>query len=109
MECVDLQYLCTTIGNLAGIPIRAFEGGVQTFYYSVVYLPKDPMALCRNEVFAITSHVGYCVTPQFHYYGVVNSGRTRIVVGPTRQVMETEQELRGSLSDWTYPVRMRML
>ncbi len=94
MECVDLQYLCTTIGNLASIPIRIFEGGVQTFYYSVVYLPKDPMALCRNEVFAIASHVGYCVTPQFHYYGVVNSGRTRIVVGPTRQVMETEQELR---------------
>ncbi len=94
MECVDLQYLCTTIGNLAGIPIRIFEGGVQTFYYSVVYLPKDPMTLCRNEIFAITSHVGYCVTPQFHYYGVVNSGRTRIVVGPTRQVMETEQELR---------------
>lgn len=94
MECVDLQYLCTTIGNLAGIPIRIFEGGVQTFYYSVVYLPKDPMVLCRDAVFAITSHVGYCVTPQFHYYGVVNSGRTKIVVGPTRQVMESEQELR---------------
>ena len=94
MERVDLQYLCTTIGNLAGIPIRIFEGDIQTFYYSVVYLPKDPMMLCRDEVFAITSHVGYCVTPQFHYYGVVNSGRTRIVVGPTRQVMETEQELR---------------
>lgn len=94
MERADLQYLCTTIGNLAGIPIRIFEGGVQTFYYSVVYLPKDPMTLCRNEVFAIMSHVGYCVTPQFHYYGVVNSGRTRIVVGPTRQVTETEQELR---------------
>ncbi len=94
MERIDLQYLCTTIGNLAGIPIRIFESGVQTFYYSVVYLPKDPMILCRNEVFAITSHVGYCVTPQFHYYGVVNSDRTKIVVGPTRQVIETEQELR---------------
>ena len=94
MEHVDLQYLCATIGNLAGIPIRIFDGGIQTFYYSVVYLPKDPMMLCRDEVFSITSHVGYCVTPQFHYYGVVNSGRTKIIVGPTRQVMETEQELR---------------
>lgn len=94
MERGDLQYLCTTIGNLAGIPIRIFEDGVQIFYYSVVYLPKDPMTLSRSEIFAITSHVGYCVTPQFHYYGVVNSGRMRIVVGPTRQVMETEQELR---------------
>ena len=94
MEEIDLRYLCTTIGNLAGIPVRVFEDGVQTFYHSVVFLPKDPMALCRDDIFAITAHVGYCVTPQFHYYGVVNSGRTRIVVGPTRQVMETEQELR---------------
>ena len=94
MENIDLQYLCTTIGNLAGIPIRIFEDGVQTFYYSVVYLPKDPMTLCRDDIFAITDHVGYCVTPQFHYYGVVNSGRIKIVVGPTRQIVETEQELR---------------
>lgn len=94
MKNIDLEYLCTTIGNLAGIPIRIFENGVQTFWYSVVYLPKDPMELCREEVFAITDHVGYCVTPQFHYYGVVNSGPAKIVVGPTRQVTETEQELR---------------
>ncbi len=94
MENIDLEYLCTTIGNLAGIPIRIFEDRVQTFYHSVVYLPKDPMSLCREDIFALTNHVGYCVTPQFHYYGVVNSGSSKIVVGPTRQIGETEQELR---------------
>ena len=94
MTNTDLRYLCTTIGNLAGIPIRIFEDGTQIFYYSVVYLPKDPMALCRDDIFAITDHVGYCVTTQFHYYGVINSGLIKIVVGPTRQITETEQELR---------------
>ncbi len=94
MENIDLQYLCTTIGNLAGIPIRIFENGKQTFYYSVIYLPKDPMLLCKDEIFAITDHVGYCITPQFHYYGVVNCQQIKIVVGPTRQIIETEQELR---------------
>ena len=94
MENIDLEYLCTTIGNLAGIPIRIFEDGIQTFFYSVVYLPKDPMSLCREDIFAITNHVGYCATPQFHYYGVVNSGSTKIVIGPTRQIAETDQELR---------------
>ena len=94
MTDTDLCYLCTTIGNLAGIPIRIFENLAQTFYYSVVYLPKDPMTLCRDDIFAITDHVGYCVTPQFHCYGVINSGRIKIVVGPTRQITETEQELR---------------
>ena len=95
MENIDLRYLCTTIGNLAGIPVRIFEDGVMTFFYSVVHLPKDPMALCQDEILAITDHLGYCVTPQFHYYGVVSSGGTKIVVGPTRQVNETEQELRS--------------
>ncbi len=94
MTNTDLRYLCTTIGNLAGIPIRIFEDSTKIFYYSVVYLPKDPMVLCRDDVFAITDHVGYCVTPQFHYYGVINSGSIKIVVGPTRQITETEQELR---------------
>ena len=94
MENIDLQYLCTTIGNLAGIPIRIFENGKQTFYYSVIYLPKDPMILFQDEILAITDHVGYCITPQFHYYGVVNYQKIKIVVGPTRQITETEQELR---------------
>lgn len=31
MGNVDLEYLCTTIGNLAGIPIRIFEGEAQIF------------------------------------------------------------------------------
>ena len=94
MEKIDARYLCTTIGNLSGIPIRIFEGEVQTFYYSMVYLPKDPMLLCREEIFSITDHVGYYVTPQFHYYGVVNAGNMKLVVGPTRQIIENEQELR---------------
>ena len=93
MANMDLHYLCTTIGNLAGIPIRIFEDGIQTFYYSVVHLPKDPMELCRDEILAIADHVGYCITPQFHYYGVVNWNHIKIVVGPTRQIMESEQEL----------------
>ena len=94
MDLNDLKYLCTTIGNLAGIPVRIFEGNNEVFYYSMVNLPKDPMILCKNAVFAIKEHVGYCVTPQFHYYGVLNSGAIKIVIGPSRQVVETDQELR---------------
>lgn len=94
MERVDLQYLCTAIGNLSGIPVRVYENDIQTFYTSMVDLPKDPLTLCRAEVFAITDHVGYYITPQFHYYGVLNAGTVKLVVGPTRQVMEREQDLR---------------
>ena len=94
MEKVDVRYLCTTIGSLSGIPIRIFEGETQVFFYAMVYLPKDPMALWRKEIFAIADHVGYYVTPQFHYYVVVNAGDTKLVVGPTRQIGENERELR---------------
>ncbi len=91
---IDLPYLCTTIGNLSGVPVRIFEGEYLTFYYSQVYLPRDPMAVCRDQIFAVNDHVGYVTTPHFHYYGIVNSGQTKIVIGPTRQIAETDQELR---------------
>ena len=52
------------------------------------------MALCREEVFAVTEHVGYYASPLFHYYGVLNTGDLRIVAGPTAQVMSDEQKLR---------------
>ena len=94
MAQIDLPYLCTTIGNLSGIPVRIFEGENLTFYYSQVYLPRDPMAIYRDQIFAVNSHVGYITTPHFHYYGIVNSGQIKIVIGPTRQITENDQELR---------------
>ena len=91
---IDLPYLCTTIGNLSGVPVRIFEGENLTFYYSQAYLPRDPMAIYRAQIFAVKTHVGYITTPHFHCYGIVNSGQTKIVIGPTRQITETDQELR---------------
>ena len=35
-EKPDHKYLCTVIGNLSGIPIRVFENGERTFFYSLV-------------------------------------------------------------------------
>ena len=91
---INLPYLCTTIGNLSGVPVRIFEGENLTFYYSHTYLPRDPMNIYRDQIFAVKAHVGYITTPHFHYYGIINSGRTKIVIGPTRQITETDQELR---------------
>ena len=91
---INLPYLCTTIGNLSGVPVRIFEGESLIFYYSQAYLPRDPMAVYRDQIFAVKAHVGYITTPHFHYYGIVNSGQTKIVIGPTRQITETDQELR---------------
>ncbi len=94
MGQLNLPYLCTTIGNLSGIPIRIFENEDMTFYYSQVDLPRDPMFIYQEQIFAVKSPVGYITTPHFHYYGIVNSGSVKIVIGPTRQVTESDQELR---------------
>lgn len=94
MDNLDLRYLCTTIGNLAGVPVRIFEGNQLRFYYALSKLPCDPMTVYQEEIFAVTDHVGYLMTQHFHYYGIVNSGLTRIVIGPTRQIEESDQELR---------------
>ena len=94
MRDIDLDYICRTIGNLSGVPIRVVQGEELCFYHSLAYLPKDPMAAYREDIRRVSAHVGYFVTPQFHYYGIVNSGETKIVIGPTSQTPGSEQEMR---------------
>lgn len=90
----DLSYIAKSIGTLSGIPVRLIENGEQTAAWFPVKLPKDPFALYRNEILSITAHVGYFVTPLFHYYGIINTGNASIVIGPTSQIMANEQDLR---------------
>ncbi len=94
MKNLDLQYLCTVIGNLSGVPIRLYDGEALTFSYSFVKLPKDPVELYREDIWRIRESVGYFVTRIFNYYGVINSGSHKIIIGPTRQTGNTDQELR---------------
>lgn len=91
---IDLQYLCTAIGNLSGIPIRLYRGRELLLYYSVSPLPKDPICVYFDQIMAIEDRVGYFMTQHFNYYGVVTSGAMRVVLGPSRQTTANEQELR---------------
>lgn len=94
MQNIDLQYICTVIGNLSGIPVRIFEHDKQIFYYSLVHLPKDPITVYWDEIKNISNHVGYFATRHFNYYGIVNSQSIRIVIGPSRQIVNSDQELK---------------
>ncbi len=94
MKNLDLQYLCTVIGNLSGVPIRLYDGEALKLSYSLVKLPKDPAELYREDLWRIRGSVGYFVTRTFNYYGVINSGSHKIIIGPTRQTGNTDQELR---------------
>lgn len=94
MENLDLQYICTVIGNLSGIPIRLYKDNELVFYHSIVNLPKDPIVLYKDEIFKTTYHLGYYITPYFDYYGIVNFSDNKIVIGPTRQLRASEKDLR---------------
>lgn len=94
MNELDWGYICTIIANLSGNPVRLFRGEQQVFYHSAVSLPKDPICVYWDEIQSIHAHVGYFITRHFHYYGVVNAGELKLVIGPTRQVAGDDQELR---------------
>ena len=91
---LDLEYLCTVIGNMAGVPIRIYTDKKLSFYHSFVQLPKDPILLFENKLLEITEPVGYYITPDFDYYGVSHHGNQSIIIGPARQSPSNEQSLR---------------
>ena len=94
MRKINYIYLCTLIGNLSGVPIRLYDNGKQTFYHSLAHLPKDPLTAYEGEVLRIDAHIGYFITPTFHYYGIVSDSRHKIVVGPTIQTENNDRTLR---------------
>lgn len=94
MGKIDLQYTCTVMGNLSGIPIRIYKNGKLAFYHSIVNLPIDPICINQDAILAIDNHIGYFVNSYFSYYGIVNSGNQKVVIGPTRQIPLSEQELK---------------
>ena len=94
MEISDLNYICTSIGNLTGLPVRVYSDGMLAFFYSLVRLPKDPVLCCINNIMDITDHIGYYAADYFQYYGTVNAGGTRVVIGPSSHSIPVDQDLR---------------
>ena len=95
MNHVNYEYLARSMERLSGIPVRVYEGETELFRFFPAPLPRDPMELCRKELFAVRSHVGYfCTSVLFHCYGVLNAGNKRMIVGPTSQITADEQQLR---------------
>ena len=94
MKQIDHAYLCRALVHLSGVPTRIYEG--ETLLESVfpAPLPRDPLALCRAEVFSIREPVGYYMTSRFYCYGIINAGEMKIVVGPTAQITPGAQALR---------------
>lgn len=103
MKAVDYEYLARSMARFSGVPVRVYRSGKELCSFFPVRLSNDPIALYRSEIFAITDHLGYYSTPLFHYYGVLNSGSFRVVIGPTSQIMADEQSLKKLAFDLDVP------
>lgn len=91
---IDYEYLCRITADLSGIPVRVYRGDELLGFYSPVSLIRDPMLRWKDGIFGIEDHVGYYLTEHFFYYGILTSGEIRFIVGPTRQLPASDQELR---------------
>ena len=80
--------------NGAAVSLFGYEKEELVFYHSIVDLPIDPICLSLDEMFNITAHVGYHITPFFYFYGVINSFSTKIVIGPSRQIKPPDNILK---------------
>lgn len=95
MNTEDLQYLCSTIGSLAGIPIRLYKNEECIYFYSIANLIKDPIIPYQKKIFSIKENVGYYITENFFIYGIINSENHKIILGPARQQEITSDEKRN--------------
>ena len=91
----DLEYLCTNLANLSGIPVRLYKDDKQIYYYSMIKFIKDPFELDKAKAFALKDNVTYFQNDYYYYYGIINFSNHRIVVGPTRQLTIGDQELKS--------------
>lgn len=96
MKSLDLEYLCTTIGNLCGIPVRIYTDHELTFFHSIVDFPADPIELYKHTLFTLPQKVGYYITDNFDYYGLIKHAELTLIIGPARLTPQTEQDMRKS-------------
>ncbi|MBR4461426.1 MAG: helix-turn-helix domain-containing protein [Erysipelotrichaceae bacterium] len=89
----DIDYLCSKMSDMSGLPIRIYRNDALCSVYSVVPLIADPILLHLDVLNEYHEHVNYHITEDFDYYGIINSDDLRIVLGPSRNSPLNNQEL----------------
>ena len=100
----DLKYICTNLGNLSGIPVRLYKNNEQIFYYSLIKLLKDPFEVSKEAAFKLKEEIAYYQSPYYYYYAIANIKDIKLVVGPTRPLPISKQELKSIAFSLGIPV-----
>lgn len=91
----DLKYVSINLTNLTGLPVRLYQNNEQIFYHSVIKLIKDPVLIDEDNALKLKDDICYYQNQYYYYYGIINFEDYKIIVGPTRQLPISKQELKA--------------
>lgn len=89
----DIDYLCSKMSDMSGLPIRIYRNSVMKSSFAVIPFVKDPIDLRYGEMEKYRDHVNYHITENSSYYGIINSADLKIIIGPGRSLPYSDQEL----------------
>ena len=101
----DIEYLCQKMSDMSGLPIRIYRNHELKKIYSVIPLIVDPFIRYQEELLQRTEHVSYYISSGSDYYGIINSDPLKIIIGPSRQDIRSEQELKDLAFDLNVPAK----
>ena len=91
---IDIDYLCKKMSDMSGLPIRVFNDDKLENTFSVIPLIIDPYVLYKDDIFSKKENVSFYITPKSDYYGIINSHKLKIVIGPSMLQSYTDQQLK---------------
>lgn len=92
MNVSDLEYICESIANVSGIPIRLFASDKLHAAYKIHNLEPDPLIIYQDDMLSNKENMSYHITPYLQYFGMVNYKVFTIIMGPVGQCNLNRQE-----------------
>ncbi len=106
-ENIDFIYVFSKVSDLSGLPVRIYTGRKLDALFSIAPLVADPIKKYEADLLKRKEHVSYFITEHNDYYGVMKTGKKTIIIGPSRSVPYTSQELNDLAFDLNVPGRER--
>ena len=92
-ENIDYEYIFSKMSDMSGLPVRIYTGRHLDAMFSIAPLIADPAEKYRDTLLRRKEHVSYFVAENMDYYGVLKTGNKTMIIGPSRTVPYTPQEI----------------
>ncbi len=94
MRNINFSYICQSMANLSGFPIRHYTNKQLNDFHSLVPFPVDPVKLYLDDLLAVDKSISYYISPYHMYFGVIHHREHHIVIGPVAYITPDRSMLR---------------